>query len=248
MHGQIEYLQIPARDLAESAAFYRDVFGWSVEDGAASFEAPGVIGQWVTDRLPANGGGPLLWLGARAMWATLFNVTQHGGKVHGHPQLDRQERWLVEIDDPAGNRLGLSFPVTATQTQTLIAVKDVEASSRWYQRLLGLKSGHGGAQYERLQSSDGRLALQLHDWEVEHHHGRIGDPNQEVGNGVVLWFGEVADFDGVAQRVQELGATVVLPPLVHGPGGPDHRELWIRDPDGYTVVVASPDGETFGVE
>jgi hypothetical protein len=22
-----------------------------------------------------------------------------------------------------------------------------------------------------------------------------------------------------------------------------HREIWIRDPDGYTVVLASPDGE-----
>ena len=28
-----------------------------------------------------------------------------------------------------------------------------------------------------------------------------------------------------------------------GPGGPAHRELWIKDPDGYTVVIASPDGE-----
>jgi hypothetical protein len=23
------------------------------------------------------------------------------------------------------------------------------------------------------------------------------------------------------------------------------REIWLRDPDGYTVVVASPDGEAF---
>ncbi len=27
------------------------------------------------------------------------------------------------------------------------------------------------------------------------------------------------------------------------PGGPAHREVWVRDPDGYTVVPASPDGE-----
>ncbi|SNQ52216.1 Glyoxalase/bleomycin resistance protein/dioxygenase (fragment) [Frankia canadensis] len=26
--------------------------------------------------------------------------------------------------------------------------------------------------------------------------------------------------------------------------GPAHREIWLRDPDGYTVV-ASPDGEVF---
>ena len=27
-----------------------------------------------------------------------------------------------------------------------------------------------------------------------------------------------------------------------GKGGPNHWELWLRDPDGYTVVLASPDG------
>jgi hypothetical protein len=26
------------------------------------------------------------------------------------------------------------------------------------------------------------------------------------------------------------------------PGGPNHWELWLLDPDGYTVVLASPDG------
>ena len=58
--------------------------------------------------------------------------------------------------------------------QPLIAVTDVEASSRWYQRLLGCRSAHGGAEYERLVSNDA-LILQLHSFEVEHHHGPIGD-------------------------------------------------------------------------
>jgi len=30
--------------------------------------------------------------------------------------------------------------------------------------------------------------------------------------------------------------------------GPDHREFWIKDPDGYTVVIASCDGEAFEAE
>ena len=30
------------------------------------------------------------------------------------------------------------------------------------------------------------------------------------------------------------------PPI--GGGGPSHWECWLRDPDGYTVVLASPDG------
>ena len=126
--------------------------------------------------------------------------------------------------------------------QPLICVNDVEASSRWYQRLLDCESAHGGPAYERLVV-DGVLVLQLHRWDVEHHHGRIGDAsNPSRGNGVLLWF-EVDDFDAAVARVGELGAEVVLArhrnPL-DGDGGPNHWEIWILDPDGYTVVLSSP--------
>jgi len=130
--------------------------------------------------------------------------------------------------------------------QPLICVTDVEASSRWYRELLGLESAHGGAEYERLQRGD-TLVLQLHAFEVEHHHGRIGDPfSRPYGNGLALWF-EVDDFDDAVRRAESLGAEVVYPPHRNppdGPGGPDHRETWLRDPDGYLVVLASPDGES----
>jgi catechol 2,3-dioxygenase-like lactoylglutathione lyase family enzyme len=131
------------------------------------------------------------------------------------------------------------------QPQPLLTVDDVEASSRWYQQLLGLQSDHGGAEYERLVY-DGVLVMQLHRWDVEHDHGAIGDPNRDRGNGALLWFGEVDDFDGAVERAYQLDATIVLPPHRNppeGPGGPAHRELWIKDPDGYTVVIASRDGE-----
>lgn len=124
-------------------------------------------------------------------------------------------------------------------------MRDVEASSRWYQRLLGCASAHGGPEYERLVAGD-QLVMQLHDWDVDHHHGAIGDPDaRPYGNGVLLWF-EVDDFDAAVARAGELGAEVVLPPHRNppeGPGGPAHREIWMRDPDGYSVVLASPDGE-----
>ena len=59
--------------------------------------------------------------------------------------------------------------------QPLICVRDVEASSRWYQRLLHCQSAHGGPNYERLVHSD-QLVLQLHRWEEEHHHGGSATP------------------------------------------------------------------------
>jgi catechol 2,3-dioxygenase-like lactoylglutathione lyase family enzyme len=130
--------------------------------------------------------------------------------------------------------------------QPLIATADVEATSRWYQRLLGARSDHGGSEYERLVDANGTLVLQLHGWEVEHDHGRIGDPAAKpYGNGVLLWF-EVEDFDAAVARAQELNAEVVLPPHPNPPdgqGGPAHREIWLRDPNGYAVVLAGPDGE-----
>jgi catechol 2,3-dioxygenase-like lactoylglutathione lyase family enzyme len=130
--------------------------------------------------------------------------------------------------------------------QPLIACSDVEASSRWYQHLLGCQSAHGGAEYERL-TLDGELVLQLHAWSVEHHHGAIGDQDvRPYGNGVLLWF-EVDDFDAALKRVGELEAEIILPPRRNPPegerGGPAHREVWLRDPNGYAVVLASPDGE-----
>jgi len=128
--------------------------------------------------------------------------------------------------------------------QPLIAVTDVETSSRWYQRLLGCRSAHGGSEYERLESN-GVLIMQLHSFEVDHHHGQIGDPaDKPYGNGVLLWF-EVDDFDDALARAAKMKAEVVIPchrNPPEGDGGPNHWELWLRDPDGYTVVIASPDG------
>lgn len=128
--------------------------------------------------------------------------------------------------------------------QPLIAVKDVEASSRWYQRLLGCQSAHGGPEYERLVFNS-QLVLQLHHWEVDHHHGPIGDPDAKpYGNGVLLWF-EIDDIDAAIVRVAELNAEIILPRHRNPPdgdGGPNHWEIWLRDPDGYAIVLASPDG------
>lgn len=248
--GQVVYLQLPTTDRAASAAFYAAVFGWSVDAERGSFEAPGgLIGDWTTERAPVREDGPLIWIIAAELLPVIERIAAHGGRVAGRPMLDGGERYLVEADDPAGNRIGVAVPVRhPARAQPLIAVRDVEASSRWYQHLLGLRSDHGGSTYERLLAGD-TLVLQLHRFESEHHHGTIGDPARELGNGVLLWFGETADFDGSVARAAELGAPVVLAPVRNPPddaqGGPAHREIWLKDPDGYTVVIASPDGESF---
>ena len=64
---------------------------------------------------------------------------------------------------------------SAVQTQPLIAVRDVRASSRWYGQLLGADAlpehGHRDV-YDRV-SYAGRLLLQLHAWDMEDHPGLV---------------------------------------------------------------------------
>jgi catechol 2,3-dioxygenase-like lactoylglutathione lyase family enzyme len=118
----------------------------------------------------------------------------------------------------------------------LICVSDVEASSRWYQELLGCTSGHGGSNYERLNDGD-RLVLQLHKWEVEHDHGPLGDPSlRPYGNGVVLWF-ELTDFDAAVDRAATMKVEILKERRWSENG---NWELWLRDPEGYAVVLTSP--------
>jgi catechol 2,3-dioxygenase-like lactoylglutathione lyase family enzyme len=126
----------------------------------------------------------------------------------------------------------------ASQTwpQPLVVVRDVPASSRFYQQVLAADSGHGGDAYEQIVG-DGEILLQLHAPDVEDHHGGLADPDQPLGNGVVLWF-EVADFEAAVERVRATGAPVVHD-VITNPNA-RQQEIWVRDPDGYLVVLAGP--------
>jgi len=124
--------------------------------------------------------------------------------------------------------------------QPLIAVRDVEASGRWYQQLLGCKSGHGGPEYEQLVDGRGDMIMQLHAWDA-HEHPHLGDPAvRPYGNGVLLWF-QVDDFTDAVGRARALGAEILEGPKVNP--NASHREVWLRDRDGYVVVLAGAYGD-----
>ena len=123
--------------------------------------------------------------------------------------------------------------------QPLIAVRDVQASSQWYQRLLRCRSAHGGHEYEQLVESGGALVLQLHAWDA-HEHPHLGDPGGACGNGVLLWF-QVDEFDAAVTRARAASVEILEGPKVNP--NANHREIWVRDPDGYVVVLASAHGD-----
>ena len=129
------------------------------------------------------------------------------------------------------------------QAQPLIAVRNVRASSRWYAELLGAdplpEHSHRDV-YDRISCS-GHLVLQLHAWDEENHPNLVNANAAPPGHGVLLWF-QVDDFDSVVERARALRTEIIEEPHINP--RPQHREMWLRDPDGYVVVIAGPDGES----
>ena len=112
------------------------------------------------------------------------------------------------------------------RVQPLIAVRDVAASSRWYQKLLGCESGHGGSEYERL-IKDGEPILQLHAWGA-HDHPNLADPDAAPnGYGVLLWF-QTDAFDAAIARARALRAEIIQEPFVNPNAGTSNAGCAIR--------------------
>lgn len=70
----------------------------------------------------------------------------------------------------------------------IIAVKDVEASSKWYQQVFGFRRAHGeNEEFAVLVSENDEILLCLHKWGA-HEHPTMTNPNIASGNGLILYF------------------------------------------------------------
>jgi predicted enzyme related to lactoylglutathione lyase len=105
-HGRLGYLQIPALDVTASARFYERIFGWRVSPPEPGFEAPGLIGQWVTDRAPAPEAGPVGWFHVDDIQLSVEDAVRAGAALRQEPTVDGP-RLLASFADPAGNLVGI---------------------------------------------------------------------------------------------------------------------------------------------
>ena len=109
-NGKICYLELPAVDVAESAAFYRDVFGWSMRkrgDGATAFDdsTGEVSGAFVVGR-KAAAPGLLFYIMVDSVVAACQAVEKLGGSIVQPIGADRPEI-TARFRDPGGNIIGL---------------------------------------------------------------------------------------------------------------------------------------------
>jgi len=120
-----------------------------------------------------------------------------------------------------------------TRLDPIIAVKDVEASSKWYQKIFGFKSNHGGDHFSVLVSDDNEIILCLHKWN-EHNHPTMTSPDITVGNGLLFYF-RTENMDMIYQNA--IKADCVIEEEVHLNPNSLRQEFSFRDPDGYFLTV-----------
>jgi hypothetical protein len=110
-NGKICYVEIPATDVARSAAFYAAVFGWAIRkraDGATAFDdgVGEVSGAFVTGRPAQREVGLLVYVMVDDAADAVRKVAAHGGEIVQPIGVDAPEI-TARFRDPGGNVLGI---------------------------------------------------------------------------------------------------------------------------------------------
>jgi catechol 2,3-dioxygenase-like lactoylglutathione lyase family enzyme len=120
---------------------------------------------------------------------------------------------------------------------TIIGVRDVPVSFKWYQSLFGQAETAPGHDYwGQIRDSDGTVLLCLHQWGA-HEHPSLMSPDPALpGNGLLLFF-RVDDFDRALERARALVSRLDAGPLLNP--STETQEFSLRDPDGYCVTISA---------
>jgi hypothetical protein len=119
------------------------------------------------------------------------------------------------------------------KTDPIIAVKDVEFSSKWYQTVFDCKSLHGGKEFDVLITGHGEVLICLHKW-GNHHHPTMINPGITPGNGLILYF-RTENMNAVRKNVERMSA--IVEEEIHLNENSLRKEFSIRDPDGYYLTI-----------
>lgn len=120
-----------------------------------------------------------------------------------------------------------------TKIDPIIAVRDVEVSSKWYQSVFGCRSMHGGKEFDVLLSENDEVFICLHKW-GEHDHPTMANPNITPGNGLILYF-RTENMNAIRQNVEKSGDAIEED--IHLNPNSTKKEFSLRDPDGYYLTI-----------
>jgi uncharacterized glyoxalase superfamily protein PhnB len=251
--GAVTYLDLPATDVRLAAAFYRDVFGWSINrtdsDRPSFDDASGLLsGAWISDHLPAAEPGLLPYIYVADIEETVGLIVAHGGAILTEP-FPEGLLTVATFRDPAGNVIGLWHDTTrspfnaeqAGEPGTEQTVSPVPEHLHTVTPRLALTDAAAAIDFY-AEAFDAREVGERHcapDGTVIHAELRIGDSivmvTEDEGYKALLctyW----PDVDAAWERATAAGAQV-LHPLANQFYG--ERGGQLRDPFGQEWMLSA---------
>jgi len=120
---------------------------------------------------------------------------------------------------------------------TIIGVRDVPASFKWYQSLFGQpETPPGHENWGQILDTDGTVLLCLHQWSAHDHPSLMSPDDGKAGNGLLLFF-RVDDYEMALKRARALVSR--LEEESHLNPNTQTKEFSLRDPDGYFVTISA---------
>lgn len=256
-HGVPSWVDHSSPDPAAAGEFYAALFGWDVPPGAPEFGGYTMAtknGKNVAGIGPKMGPGPTVWstyINVDSVDDIVEKVTASGGTVVAPPMDVMDAGRLAVFADPAGAVFGVWQPGLhkgaglVNEVSTLgwneLITDDVEGSKAFYQAVFGWgEHTHG----------NGAAPGAYTEWQVGGRPigGMMAKP-PTIPEGVPSFWNVyfiVADADATADRVKELGGSVMAGPM----DIPQGRFAALMDPQGagFSVIAMGGSSGASGAE
>jgi uncharacterized protein len=249
-NGTFCWVDLGTNDAAGAKAFYGGLFGWEFEDGPT-----GEQGTYSTCRLDGRAVAGLYDQAEQPGWGSHVNVEdadqatararELGADVLVEPFDTPGGGRVAMVRDPAGAAVSLSQPgerfraelvnQDGTWTWNELVSADLAAGRDFYVELFGWSAADAPGPFPRTTFTLGDLLVG-----GGHAPGPQEDPTPRWS--VAFW---VPDADRAAATAEELGGTVLLPPM----DIPVGRFTIVADPQGAVFTASAvPGGAVRGVD
>jgi predicted enzyme related to lactoylglutathione lyase len=247
--GTPSWVDVSAKDVKATAAFYSGLFGWEFQDAGPD---AGGYGMFTLGGKTVAGIGPLQAEGQPPAWTTYVStdsadaavgrIQEAGGAVF-MPPMDVMDAGRMAIAaDPTGAVFGLWQPNLMKGADLVndpgafcwneLSTRDTSAAIGFYEKVFGWKgdtSAFGDTTYTEFKLNDRSVAGMM----------PMGDnfPAEVPANWLVYF--TVTDCDAAVAAAQQAGGGVATPPMDIHIG----RFAVLTDPNGAVFAVIAMSGE-----
>ena len=245
--GTFCWIDLGSTDVAGARSFYEGLFGWEADDvdGYVLWRLEGRIVSGLHEHSPEEGTGWSSNVCVDDIQTATARARALGAEVLVEPTGITGTGKVSSVRDPTGAEVALWQPLghagaqivneVGTWTWNELVAADLQAAATFYGDLFGWEAEAAPGPIARLGFSMGHLLI---------GGAHEPAPGEDPGPRWTVSF-RVADADESADRAEQLGGRIVLPPM----DIPVGRIAVVSDPAGATFTLgAVPGGALRGVD